>query len=94
MNYLLDTHIFLWHIDGDDRLKNEIISIIENPSNNIFLRVGSLWEIAIKVSVGKLKIEHSLENLSQYIQSKNYSVLPISFQHLITVQNLQYSISH
>lgn len=52
MNYLIDTHILLWYIVGDKRISSEIQAKIESDANNIFLSNASLWEIAIKVSIG------------------------------------------
>jgi PIN domain nuclease of toxin-antitoxin system len=66
MNYLIDTHILLWYIIGDKRISSDIQAKIENDVNTIFLSNASLWEISIKVSIGKLKlsscnkINHSL----------------------------------
>nr|WP_157429303.1 PIN domain-containing protein [Aequorivita sublithincola] len=56
MNYLIDTHILLWYIVGDKRIDKKIQSKIEDPLNTMFLSNVSLWEIAIKVSIGKLKL--------------------------------------
>ena len=52
MNYLLDTHTFLWFIAGDNQLSPTARKLIENPTNLSFLSIGSFWEIAIKVSFG------------------------------------------
>ena len=54
MNLLLDTHVFLWFIAGDDRLSKTARSLIEDPANLVFLSQVSLWEMAIKISLGKL----------------------------------------
>jgi PIN domain nuclease of toxin-antitoxin system len=60
MNYLIDTHILLWYIVGDKRIENDTQTKIESESNAIFLSNASLWEIAIKVSIGKLKLKGKL----------------------------------
>src|SRR5690242_11515031 len=51
---LLNTHSFLWFIEGNSRLSTNARSAIDDVSNEIFLSMVSLWEIAIKVSIGKL----------------------------------------
>ncbi|HKP52270.1 MAG TPA: type II toxin-antitoxin system VapC family toxin [Chloroflexia bacterium] len=56
MRLLLDTHTFLWFISGDRRLSNEARVLIENTDNSRLLSVASLWEIAIKMSMGKLNL--------------------------------------
>lgn len=54
MNVLLDTHAFLWFFIGDTSLSTRARTLIEDESNEKFFSVASLWEIAIKVSIGKL----------------------------------------
>ena len=57
MNYLLDTHTFLWFLDGNANLSKKARSAIENSSNNNFVSIASIWEIAIKMSLGILKLD-------------------------------------
>ena len=52
--YLLDTHSFLWFIAGDEKLSRLARSLMTEDGVRLFLSSASLWEIAIKVSVGKL----------------------------------------
>ena len=54
MKYLLDTHTLLWFLKGDKKLSDKARGLIDNPANRKFLSIASLWEIAIKVSLGKL----------------------------------------
>ncbi|HML24482.1 MAG TPA: type II toxin-antitoxin system VapC family toxin [Aggregatilinea sp.] len=56
MNYLLDTHAFLWFISADPSLSPAAQAAIESEENRIFLSTASLWEMAIKVSLGKLEV--------------------------------------
>jgi len=56
MRLLLDTHTFLWFITGNNKLADYSKNLIEDTSNNRFLSLASLWEIAIKISLGKLDI--------------------------------------
>jgi len=60
MNYLIDTHILLWYIVGDRRVKSDTQAKIENKSNTIYISNASLWEITIKISIGKLIIKGTL----------------------------------
>ena len=55
MNLLLDTHTFLWFINGDSKLANYSKKIIEDNQNQRYLSLASLWEIAIKISIKKVK---------------------------------------
>ncbi len=57
MNLLLDTHIFIWFIEGDKQLSASMRKLIENPKNKSYISIGSIWEIAIKVHLGKLQLK-------------------------------------
>jgi PIN domain nuclease of toxin-antitoxin system len=50
MDYLLDTHTFLWFITGDSQLSQKARLAIEDPENVKYISIGSIWEIAIKYS--------------------------------------------
>jgi PIN domain nuclease of toxin-antitoxin system len=63
MKLLLDTHAFLWFIEGHSRLSPRARALIEDEANEVFLSVASLWEIAIKVSLGKLHLLQPFEIL-------------------------------
>ena len=56
MNYLLDTHTFLWFINDDLSLSPAAKALIEFSENTIHLSIINLWELAIKVSLGKLEV--------------------------------------
>ena len=56
MRLLLDTHIFLWFINGDEQLPAEIRGHIRNPENEVFVSVVSFWEILVKYQLGKLPL--------------------------------------
>ena len=59
MKILLDTHIFIWLIDEDNRLDSLWREEIKNPQNQIFLSVASVWECVIKYQIGKLNFPQS-----------------------------------
>lgn len=63
MRLLLDTHAFLWFVAGDAQLSRRARRRIEDPRYEKYLSVASMWEIAIKRSVGKLELEVSLDEL-------------------------------
>ena len=62
MRLLLDTHIFLWFISGDIRLSIDWRDSIQDPANEVYLSVVSLWEAIIKHALGKLPLPHSPES--------------------------------
>ncbi len=56
MSFLLDTHVFIWFINGDNSLSNRVISKIKNLNNQCFISIASIWEIAIKAKLNKITI--------------------------------------
>ena len=62
MRLLLDTHIFLWLITGDQRLPEAMQRDILNPENEVYLSAISLWEISVKYQLGKLPLPEPPEN--------------------------------
>jgi len=63
MKLLLDTHAFLWFIEGDPNLSDTARSLMEDGENQRFLSVASLWEMSIKVSIRKLILQMSFTDL-------------------------------
>ena len=57
MDLLLDTHTFIWFLNGDDLLPASLKNLIEDTSNRCFLSIASIWEIAIKSSLNKLELQ-------------------------------------
>lgn len=84
MKLLIDTHIFLWYIWGNTNLPIKTRKIIEDPINQIYLSIASLWEMAIKVNIGKLKINKPFE----VIVPNEINLLPIKLSHLNTLVSL------
>jgi PIN domain nuclease of toxin-antitoxin system len=60
MRLLLDTHSFLWFIGGSERISEKARALIEDASNRSFISIASLWEMAIKLSIGKLSLAQPL----------------------------------
>ncbi len=56
MNILLDTHTFIWYVEGSNELSDNAKKHIEDSANQCFVSLVSLWEMAIKVSLGKLDL--------------------------------------
>lgn len=57
MHCLLDTHTFLWLWGHSKRLPSKARSVLEDPSNEVYLSAVSLWEVAIKLRSGRLDLE-------------------------------------
>ena len=75
MNFLLDTHIFLWYITGSNLLKSEHREIIEDMENKIFVSTASLWEMIIKAKIGKLPLPSPyFEYIETQIENHNFNL--------------------
>lgn len=85
MKYLLDTHVLLWWLAGDNRLSNKVIEIISNPSHLIFVSAATGWEIAIKKAIGKLE---SPDNLEEALKVNKFEPLAILFRHVVLAGEL------
>ena len=55
MDLLVDTHIFLWWVEGGQRLRPVIFQAVRDPRNRVFVSAASIWEISIKRRAGKLR---------------------------------------
>jgi PIN domain nuclease of toxin-antitoxin system len=82
MNLLLDTHAFIWFFNGDKQLPNGVKNKIADLSNQCFISIASLWEIAIKQSLGKLELAADFKNIAGFIAENDISILPVTFEHL------------
>jgi PIN domain nuclease of toxin-antitoxin system len=88
---LLDTHSFIWFIEGNALLSATAQPLIEEPTNDVFLSVASLWEMAIKISIGKLQLREPFDQLvPQQIQLNSITLLNIAISHTIAVTQLPY----
>lgn len=85
MNYLLDTHVLLWWLTEPNNLSKKAQEIIMNKDNIIYVSSASVWEMAIKKSIGKLKLPH---NLLSTITSEAFKFLPISPEEALGVADL------
>ena len=88
MKYLLDTHTLIWLIEASSRISPEIRETLKFPGNSIYLSSASLWEIAIKTSLGKLDLKKPFEKLLADLNSTNIMILQIENEYLKKVIDL------
>lgn len=87
MRYLIDSHIFLWWLSGDKKISGSIQRILENPQNQIYVSVATLWEISIKHTLGKLPLKTTL---SEMISVSGFEVLSITGDHILELEKLPF----
>jgi PIN domain nuclease of toxin-antitoxin system len=86
---LLDTHSFLWFISGNERLSDPARTFIGDPDNLVYVSVASIWEIAIKHSLGKLALHRPFEELlTAELSGQGLEVLGIELRHLAELTRL------
>ncbi len=82
MNLLVDTHAMLWFVAGDERLSTKAREAIEDPGTTSYISMASWWEVAIKCSLDKLRLSHSMETFMAERVEEGFRVLPIETRHL------------
>lgn len=90
MNYLLDTHTLIWFLNGDKDLSFNARKAIESFEALNFVSIASLWEIAIKVSLGRLELKTSFEKIEEEIIKNNFKILPITFRDTMVLSTLPF----
>ncbi len=83
---LLDTHALLWWFGDDPKLSKTAQSAIIEGSNIVYVSAAAVWEIAIKKSLGKLKIPYDLQ---EALADSHFLPLAVSFAHAMAVENLE-----
>ncbi len=88
MKALLDTHTFLWAISGDNKLSRQAGQIFSGPSD-LWLSVASIWEVLIKVQIGKIPLPKPTgPYLLKKLAENRIETLPITLDHVLRVESL------
>ncbi|MFM7652844.1 MAG: type II toxin-antitoxin system VapC family toxin [Vulcanococcus sp.] len=89
---LLDTHLVLWWLAGDERLPAEVQQRVQAPDSSVFVSQASLWEMAIKRSLGRLEVD--LAELERQVPLQGFHWLPLRNAHLLAVAELDNTPDH
>ncbi len=91
MRVVLDTHAFLWFVGDEPRLSENARALIEDRATNPFLSIASVWEMAIKVGLGKLTPHVPFPMLiSEQLNENGIALLDITVDHALHVAQLPY----
>ena len=85
--FLLDTHTLIWFLDNDSRLPLSTKRQIES-AESVFVSIVSLWEIAIKINIGKLTLKTNFQTIEQNLIEQDISILPIDLAAIQTYLTL------
>jgi PIN domain nuclease of toxin-antitoxin system len=88
---LLDTHAFLWWVEGTPALGRRARIAVANPANQVFLSVASCWELAIKLSLGKLRLTQRLDRfIPEHLSLNGFSLCAVELRHVASVADLPF----
>ena len=90
MELLLDTHTFIWYINGDKKLPVKVKKAITNIQNTCFISIASVWEIAIKHTLGKLELASDFNKIAGFMEENDIQILPIELEHIQQLLRLKY----
>ena len=86
---LLDTHTFIWYLTDNPRLSAHVKLLIEDENNEKLVSIASIWEMAIKHSIGRLNFSLPfMEFVRQQLTVSNIGLLEINLQHIEVVASL------
>lgn len=89
MNLLLDTHVFIWWASDPSKLTAQALALCEDPLNTLILSVASVWEMQIKLQLGKLALQTALPDLIEAQRRTNgITILPVELEHVIALARL------
>jgi PIN domain nuclease of toxin-antitoxin system len=90
MRYLVDTQSFIWFVEDDVKLPAHIRILMENVGNQLVISIASLWEMTIKMSLGKLILSGDIETMIDKVVSNGFTILTIEPKHLIALSTLDF----
>ena len=88
MRLLLDTHIALWAITDSPKLPKQVRELISMPATEVYVSAASVWEIAIKHSLGRSNMPVSGAEASRYFTESGYILLPVTAEHAAATETL------
>ena len=88
---LLDTHAFLWWVEDAPALSKRARAAIANPQNDVCVSLASCWELAIKVSIGKLRLKTNLERfVPEQLAANRFELFDLQLRHVLRVATLPF----
>jgi PIN domain nuclease of toxin-antitoxin system len=91
LDLLFDTHSFIWWADEPARLSPSALAALKDEDNRLFLSDASIWEMQIKVQLGKMKLKLPIRDLIESQQRDNdLEILHISTEHILGLDKLPF----
>lgn len=89
MRILLDTHVVLWALADSPRLSVRAREVLSDPANDCWVSSGSVWEIAIKVALGKHRLNFPLAQLEAAIVEAGFQSLDVTMRHALAIERIK-----
>ena len=94
MKLLLDTHTLLWSIGRSNELPEKVIQEIKDSNNEVLISAVSLWEIALKYSIGKLIVDFDIKNIPEYCKIMGFELIPLAPVDSLNILQLPQKDNH
>lgn len=91
MNYLLDTHIIIWLLEGNPRLPKDVLEILTSESNNVYYSTVSIWEVTIKKMSHPSEINIVGSKLSELCKESGMKMIPIIDKHVCVLETINHN---
>jgi PIN domain nuclease of toxin-antitoxin system len=88
MRYLLDTHTIIWYIENNPNLSQKVKDIIENKPQPVIFSMASLWEMSIKIGLGKLNLSSTPIQIAKQLSNEGMILTTIKLKHVEAVKTL------
>ncbi|MEZ4860448.1 MAG: type II toxin-antitoxin system VapC family toxin [Caldilineaceae bacterium] len=89
MKLLLDTHTFIWWDTEPQKLSTRALMLCRDPQNQLVLSVISVWEMVIKIQLGKLRFAKPLpEMIAEQQRANRLTLLSVTLDHVLAVETL------
>jgi len=94
MRVLIDTHALIWYTTFGENLSLRVKQIIASDQTNVEVSIASLWEMSIKVALGRLEVNGGFEAVPDALQKLNIEILPVNFNHTLCQSALPFHNKH
>lgn len=88
MNYLLDTHVYIWFESEPTKLSPTVQAIWQDKDHTLYLSAASIWEMQIKIQTGRLVFPRLRDKIPNQLQLEQIQILPIELAHIYTLDRL------
>jgi PIN domain nuclease of toxin-antitoxin system len=89
MRYIIDTHVLIWHAENHN-IRQSTLDLINDPNNTILVSHATLWEMSIKVSIGKLQLNFAIKDFPKLLSENQFNLMSFDFGHYDILSQLPF----